>query len=205
MKANLSALRVAELTQRLVGEYYALAAAIEVAKDPRVAPPFSKILPGQIVPVGFVPRKDGTQYPYHFQHYLAQVRTNAEMVSDFQKTWLAGSLLTIGDALKRYQYFDRAPELELIYHLRNGVAHGNIFQFDNPNLTRLRKYPAHNKMTPFRTATTHFEIVEGLRGKPVLFDFMGPADTLDVLSAVGVYLWRMGKGEPLRPEFEAGL
>jgi hypothetical protein len=205
VKANPSALRVAELTQRLVGAYYALAAAIEVAKDPRVKPLFSDIPPDQIVPVGFVSRKDGTRYPYHFHDYLDQVRTSSEMVTDFQRTWLAGSLLAIGDALKRYGYFDRAPELELIYHLRNGVAHGNTFQLDKKSIDRLHKYPAHNKNTPFRTATTKFEIVEGLRGQRVLFDFMGHADTLDVLSAVGVYLWRMGKGEPRRPEHEAGL
>jgi len=154
VKANPSALRVAGLTQRLVGEYYSLAAAIEVAKDPRVKPLFSDISPGQIVPVSFVSRKDGTQYPYHFHYYLDQVRTNSEMVSDFEKTWLTGSLLAIGDELKRYHYFDRAPELELIYHLRNGVAHGNKFQFDNKSLNRLRKYPAHNKMTQSCSTST---------------------------------------------------
>ena len=58
-------------------------------------------------------------------------------------------------------------------------------------------------MTPFRTATTKFAVVEGLHRQPVLFDFMGPADTLDVLYAI-VYLWRIGKGS-LRPEYEAGL
>jgi hypothetical protein len=194
MKANPSALRVANLTQRLVGEYYALAAAIEVAKDPRVKPLFADVLAGQIVPVGLVPRNDGTQYPYHFHYHLDRVRTSSEMVTDFQRTWLAGSLLAIGDALKRYQYFDRAPELELIYHLRNGVAHGNTFQIkESKTIARLHKYPAHNKMTPFRTATMKFAIVEGLHRQPVLFDFMGPADTLDVLSAVGVYLCADGK------------
>jgi hypothetical protein len=205
VKANPFALRVARLTQRLVCEYYSLAVAIEVAKDPRAKPLFSDIPSGQIVPVGFVSRKDGTQYLYHFHHYLDQVRTNSEMVSDSQSTWLTGSLLAIGDALQPHGYFNHAPELELIYHLRNGVAHGNRFIFDERALRRLHEHPAHNKLTPFRTATTKFEIVAGLHRQPVLFDFMGPADILDVLSAVGVYLWRMGQGEPLRPEHEAGL
>jgi hypothetical protein len=100
---------------------------------------------------------------------------------------LVGSLLAIGDRLSRHGYFDRAPELELIYHLRNGVAHGNLFHFDQKMLRRLAKYPAHNKMTPFRTETTKFEITAALHRQPVLFDYMGPADVLDVLSAVGVY------------------
>jgi hypothetical protein len=206
MKVNLpDALKIGELTQRMVRGYYAHAAAIEAAQDPRVKTLFSAIPPGQIVPVGFVPRKDGTKYPYHFHHFLDEVRTRAEIADDLQRTWLVGSLLTIGDALSRKGYLDHAPELELIYHLRNGVAHGNRFQFDQKALNRLTKYPAHNKMTPFRTNTTEFEIVAGLHRQPVLFDFMGPADILDVLSGVGVYLLRKGKGEPLRPEYEAGL
>ena len=205
MKVNPSALEVGELTQRMVGGYYAHAAAIEVAQDPCVKTLFSAIPPGQIVPVGFVSRKDGTKHPYHFHHFLDQARTSSEIADDLQRTWLVGSLLAIGDALKSNRYFDHAPEIELTYHLRNGVAHGNLFHFDKNGLERLNKYPAHNKMTPFRTDTTKFEIVAGLHGQPVLFDFMGPADVLDVLSAVGVYLWRMGQGEPLRPEYEAGL
>jgi hypothetical protein len=36
-----------------------------------------------------------------------------------------GALLTLGDELSAYGYFDRAPALELLYHLRNAVAHGN--------------------------------------------------------------------------------
>lgn len=206
MKPNPSALRVAELTQRLTGGYYAHAAAITVAQDPRAKAFFTEILPGQIVPVGFVPRKDGTKYPYHFQHFLDQARSNAEIADDLQRTWLVGSLLTIGDALEREKYFDHAPELELIYHLRNAVAHGNRFHITKSGEKRLADHPAHNKLTPFRTDTSRFEITTARHGQSdVLFDFMGPADLLDVLSAVGVYLWRMGIGEPLRPEFEAGL
>jgi hypothetical protein len=44
-----------------------------------------------------------------------------------------------------------------------------------------------------------FEISAGLEGQTVLFDFMGPADILDLLQAISVYLIRMGNGDPLRP------
>jgi hypothetical protein len=44
------------------------------------------------------------------------------MVDDLDRVWLVGSLLAIGDALMRHCYFDHAPELELLRHLRNGVA-----------------------------------------------------------------------------------
>jgi hypothetical protein len=46
MKPNPSALKVAELTQRLTGGYYAHAAAIKVAQDPRAKAFFTEILPG---------------------------------------------------------------------------------------------------------------------------------------------------------------
>jgi hypothetical protein len=145
VKPNPSALKVAELTQRLTGGYYAHAAAIKVAQDPRAKAFFTEIMPGQIVPVDYVSRKDGTKYSYHFQHYLDQARSGAEIADDLQRTWLVGTLLAIGDALSRHGYFDRAPELELIYHLRNAVAHGNHFHFDQKTLRRLAKYPAQTK------------------------------------------------------------
>src|SRR5271154_1718356 len=115
MKPNPSALKVAQLTQRLAAGYYAYAAAIKVAQDPRAKALFTEILPGQSVPIEFVSRKDGTTLAYHFQHYLDQVRSGAEIADDLQHTWLVGTLLAIGDALLRHGYFDRAPELELIY------------------------------------------------------------------------------------------
>jgi hypothetical protein len=44
-----------------------------------------------------------------------------------------------------------------------------------------------------------FEVTPNLQGQPVLFDFMGPADVVDLLKSVGLYLIRMGNGDPLRP------
>jgi hypothetical protein len=87
----------------------------------------------KIVPVGHVLRKDGTSHVFHFTHFLAQVGSNPAMVDDLDRVWFVGSLLVIGDALTRHRYFDRAPELELLRHLRNGVAHGNAFRIDDPN------------------------------------------------------------------------
>jgi hypothetical protein len=106
--------------------------------------------------------------------------------------------LAVGDALAAHGYFDRAPELELLGHLRNGVAHGNVFRIDNPK--SLTKYPAHNRLAWVRgDLKTEFEVVAGLDGQPVLFSFMCPGDALDLLMSVGLYLIRMGNGDPLRP------
>ena len=90
-----------------------------------------------------------------------------------------------------------SPELELLRHLRNGVAHGNRFRIDNP--ASLAKFPAHNKLSWVKSDTgAEFEVTPSHQGQTVLFDFMGPGDAIDLLISVGVYLIRMGNGDPLR-------
>jgi hypothetical protein len=59
--------------------------------------------------------------------------------------------------------------------------------------------PAHNRLAEAKgDAKTEFEIVPSLNGKPVLFDFIGPADVLDLLVSIELYLGRVGSGRPLR-------
>ena len=106
--------------------------------------------------------------------------------AELPRVWLTGSLLALGDALKDHDYFDHAPALELVYHLRNGIAHGNRFNFTASGLERLEQYPAHNREAWFRKMI--FEIAPALNGQAVLFEFMGAGDVLDVLSSVGAHL-----------------
>ena len=199
MKANQAAFEIGQLAERLAGGYHAHAAALAVASDPRavvLAPPTR---PGHQVPIGTVPRKDGTEHAFHFTHYLRLASTNKDLAADLARVWLTGSLLTVGDALSRHGYFDRAPELELLRHLRNGIAHGNRFRIERPE--SLLKYPAHNREAWVRgDSKAEFEITAALEGQEVLFGFMGPGDVLDLLLSVGLYLIRMGNGDPLRPE-----
>ena len=120
------------------------------------------------------------------------------LANEFEWVWFAGSLIKVGDALSRNNYFDRAPELELVRHLRNGIAHGNQFNIENEQA--LSKFPAHNRLAWARDPSSpSFEISRNIHGQPVLFDFMGPGDVLDLLHAVHVYLQRLGNGQPLRP------
>ena len=109
--------------------------------------------------------------------------------------WLTGSLLAVGDALEHHNYFDHAPELELVYHLRNGIAHGN--RFDIRNLQRLTKYPAHNRAC---YKNTIFEITPALNGLPVLFDFMDAGDVLDLLFSIAFHLDEIGRESQHRLE-----
>jgi hypothetical protein len=195
-KANQAAFDIGQLADRLAQGYYMHTAAMEVATDPRVKAIGGKMVGGP-VPVGHVARLDGTRHAFSFPHFLALASTNQAMMDDLARTWLVGSLLTVGDALSLHHYFDRAPELELLRHLRNGVAHGNRFRIDNP--ASLTKFPAHNRLAWIRSDTkAEFEISAALQHQPVLFQFMGPGDVLDLLMSVGIYLCRIGTGAPPR-------
>lgn len=198
MKANQAAFECGQLAERMAQGYYTHKTAIEVATDSRAKFLVPAVQSGQIVPVGYVPRKDGTKIIFHYSHFLDQARHNAMIVGDLERLWLAGSLIAVGDAASAHGYFDRAPELELLRHLRNGIAHGNRFRIDNP--ASLAKFPAHNRLAWIRSDTkADFEITPSIQGQTVLFDFMGPGDVIDILSSVGLYLIRMGNGDPLRP------
>jgi hypothetical protein len=197
MKANQAAFDTGQLAERMAQGYYMHSAAVHVATDPRAMNLAPATTPGHIVPVSSVARKDGTQHVFHFTHFLSQARDNPALADDLGRVWLVGSLLSVGDALGDNDYFDRAPELELMRHLRNGIAHGNKFRIDKP--ASLAKFPAHNRLAWIRSDNQSvFEISANLQGQPVLYDFMGPGDVLDLLMSIGLYLVRMGNGDPLR-------
>jgi hypothetical protein len=107
-----------------------------------------------------------------------------------------GALLTMGDELSGHKYFDRAPVLELVYHLRNAVAHGNRFNITDKGRERLEQHQAHNRSAPVKSPIdTVFEITPYLSG-PLLFDFMGAADVIDLLQSVEVYLSKAAGARP---------
>jgi hypothetical protein len=203
LKANPAAFEIGEMAQRMATGYFMHAAVIRVASDPRAPALSPNVEPGQIVPVDRVVRKDGTQHVYHFTQSLAQAASDPVMVNELRRVWLVGALLAVGDALrkhgtKRRGYFNRAPELELLRHLRNGVAHGNTFKIYDTE--ELKEHAAHNRQAAIKSDTKAvFEITPNLEGQPVLFDFIGPGDVLDLLMSVSIYLIRMGNGDPLRP------
>jgi hypothetical protein len=186
------------LAHRLSQGYNAHKAALQVASDPRAIELIPERLPDFAAPIGTVPRKNGTEHVFDFKIFLSDVSTDPFLISEFEHIWLAGSLLKLGDVLAQNNYFDRAPELELVRHLRNGIAHGNRFKIDDPQ--KLINYPAHNRLSGVPNINKMlFEITPLLNGQPVLFDFMGAGDVLDIFIWVGWYLIRMGTGEPLRP------
>ncbi len=172
---------VGQLAQHMVRGYLAHIAAVRSV--PRMD---SNALVRLIadLPSDFVQRKDGTKWSFDTHDALVDLADKID--AELPSVWLTGSLLTLGDALKDHGYFDHAPALELVYHLRNGIAHGNRFHFTASGLERLRQYPAHNREAWF--SKTIFEIAPPLNGQAVLFEFMGAGDVLDLLSSVGAQL-----------------
>jgi len=160
---------VGKMAGWMASGYYAHKAAIEAARD-------TSQNSNQPI-LGDVYRKDGTRHIYSIPHYLDQARTDKRTGEEFERVWLIGSLISLGDALAhdKIKYFKKTvPLLEFLYHLRNGVAHGNKFTFNDNGLKRLKCHVAHNKQAQVKT--TEFEIQSNLEGQNVLFDFMGPAD-----------------------------
>jgi hypothetical protein len=125
---NQNAVHVATLAQRMVSQYFSHVASMHVARDPRSEMLGPQIEPGQAVPVLKIPRGDGNAMIMWFDHYLAEGR-RPETRKDFDRVWLMGALLVVGDALSANGYFGHEPEAEIIRHLRNGIAHGNQFTF----------------------------------------------------------------------------
>jgi hypothetical protein len=137
-----------------------------------------------------VVRKDGTKHVFSFDHYLREAFENSKTKDDLDRVWLTGGLIALADALDRKGYFDRAPHLELVRHLRNGISHGNRFRIDNPQ--KLAAHPAHNFFASVRSpAGTSFEITSSSQGKTVMFDFMRPADFIDLFMSVETHLFSL--------------
>jgi hypothetical protein len=179
---------VARMAHGLAVGYYSFLVAHLVAVNPTSI----NSLPRPMVigqnPTGEIQRKDGTSHTLDLRHYLDLLREDHDLQRYFLRTWAMGALLMLGDELARHDYFDHAPVLELVYHLRNGVAHGNQFNVTESGKKRLKKYPAHNKNAVVRSpAGTVYEISATVGG-PVLFDFIGPADVIDLLQSVEIYL-----------------
>ena len=149
------------------------------------------------VPIGHILRADGSEIAYDLTHAIRNVRLTSSYRDAYDRLWLAGALLALGDRLDDEDYFDRGPELEFVRHLRNGIAHGNKFHFLHGEPLRpahftgpeRRLLPGGGETQPGNVITR--EITAALEGEPVLFDFIGAGDVCDLLMFVSSRLGRM--------------
>lgn len=181
---------VRSTAQRLSSGYYSMLVAHHVAVNPAAI----NLLPPHVLgghPIGEVRRKDGSGHLLNMRHYLDLLREDHNLQTEVLRSWAAGTLLALGDALSAHGYFDRAPLLELVYHLRNGVAHGNRFRINDSGRRRLKNHAAHNRNAAVKSLTgAIFEIIPDLSG-PILFEYMGPADVIDLIQSVEIYMSRL--------------
>ncbi len=179
MNRNMKWQLAGQLLHRLVEGYYSYFTAINVSRNSATNTLIPSVLPGQIVSIGQLKSKKGAHIEFDFSLYLEQSR-NDDFVKDIiDRVWFTGALLTIGQTLSENDYFDRSPPLELIRHLRNGVAHGNKFHFHKT--ASLFKYPAHDY-------GSIFQVTASLEGHPILFDFMEPGDIQHLFLTTSIYL-----------------
>jgi hypothetical protein len=183
-----------ETGQRLVGlayGYQTYRSAFEIALNPQVLD-FVRKNPGLIDDSGEIPRRKGKGWLYskigwlENEGFLSSLEGDLE--GDLASAWLSGALITAGDLLAKYHYFDRHPLLEMIRHLRNAVAHGNAFRIDQGE--RLSRFPANNQEAKFRgwEGESYFEITPELHSRKFMFDYMAPGDVLDVIASCGFLL-----------------
>jgi hypothetical protein len=187
LAAKSDRLSVSRTAQRLANGYYSFLVAHLVAVNPHSIASLPPSNTGED-PSGEIRRKDGSFHVFNLRHYIDLFRTDQDIQVEFLRTWAMGALLLLGDELGRHDYFDHAPVLELVYHLRNGVAHGNQFNITPQGRDRLLRNGAHNRDAKVRSPLgTFFDVTPELTG-PVLFDFIGPADVIDLLQSVELHL-----------------
>lgn len=183
MAINLKRLAVARMAQHLATGYYAFVVAHHVAVNPVSINSLSPAYP-----TGKLARKDDTVHTINLRYYPNLLREDRSLQGDFLRLWVTRALLSLGDELSKHGYFDHAPILELIYHVRNGIAHGNRFHIVGKGRQRLANYAAYNRYAAVKSPLrTLYEIMPNLTG-PVLFDFMGAADVIDLLQSVEIHL-----------------
>lgn len=180
----MSAHETAKLASVLRFGLYAHAAALELGRDPRVLSLARLTQEGEGT-IGTVTCKDGSSRSFDLQYALGLVGSEPAMRDEMDRAWCVSSLVLLGDRLSAEGYYDRAPVLEMVRHLRNAVAHGNRFTLRNPD--ELERWPAHTRDAACQSSTS-FEVTPNLVGTEVLFDFMGPGDVLDLLISVSTYL-----------------
>jgi hypothetical protein len=140
---------------------------------------------------GTLLRNDGTFHLFDMRYYLSLGINDPDSNEQLLLASYASVLITTADLLSGCGYFNHSPEFELIYHLRNGLAHGNKFTITQSGKRRLSRYPAF--LRSFNGAEK-YHISEHLNGSGVLFDFVGPGDVVDILTLTAERLRQLETG-----------
>ena len=169
--------------QALYEGCYAFSAVLDVARAAHGALHIDR--PINMRDTRVVGRKRGDHHLFGFEHYLKAAFEADTIANPVQQSWFAMAILTAGAELSPFNYFNRAPRLEVIYHLRNAIAHGGRFHFTEDCRQRLSDYPANTFGTE---GMVQFEVTAALDGQEPLFELLHPGDVIDVLIGATFYL-----------------
>jgi hypothetical protein len=177
--------------------YYSHAAAVDLSFNKNVLQTLTSSGANDWDSVGIARKKNGESHQFMKIAWLEHDGFTEHIYNDLHRIWLLGALIYSGDALEAYAYFDRAPCLELIRHLRNAAAHNNRFRITKEGAKWLEKYPAHTRHGPKGYPTNSaFEITPALDGTLLMWDFMESGDILDAIISAGHYLHERHGHEP---------
>lgn len=186
----------AEATGRLASllrfGLYAHSAALDLALDASPGTALLEAADGIETQSSFVVANDGSMRNYDLTYVMGLLRTDPELRSARDRSWCVSALILLGDRLAEEGYFDRAPVLEMVRHLRNGIAHGNRFTILKP--AELRDWPAHTRDAACQGGRP-FQVTPELVGTPVLFEYMGKGDVLDLLISVSTHLTSLKRSD----------
>jgi hypothetical protein len=177
---------------------YAFGAISVIAKNPKIDDIVPPAPVGKGVQ-GLLERVDGTPHSFDVRHYLDRAMNHDLARDEVMKAWCTAALIAANVHLEPKGHFREAnangsdvPEFELIYHLRNGMAHGNKFNFRKSGIDRLNDHPAYLR---FYDGSEKFNISLQLKNQPILFDFLGPGDVVDILVLVAERLKDLERGK----------
>jgi len=162
---------------------YAFSAVLDVARTAHLDLPRDR--PINMRDTRVVGRKRGDHHLFGFEHYLKAAFEADTIANPVQQSWFAMAIVTAGAELSPFNYFNRAPRLEVIYHLRNAIAHGGRFHFTEDCRQRLSDYPAN---TFGSEGMVQFEVTAALDGQELVFELLHPGDVIDVLIGATFYL-----------------
>ncbi|MDD3159981.1 MAG: hypothetical protein PHQ98_03370 [Candidatus ainarchaeum sp.] len=181
---------VGYFAEELANKCYSFSSAMLISSNPNAKEIIPKIAVKKNVYEGRI-IENNTKHAFDFELYLNNV---PNLVNEFNYTYMASSIIKLNDKLKKYDYFDHAPILETIYHLRNSVAHNNKFDFKNQK-ERLKRYPAYFCIT--KNSPKIIEFNEKKMNQEILFETIEYGELIELFKYIGLYLIMMGNGDKL--------
>lgn len=151
-----------------------------LVKINELTPPLSVVLPKKMETRQAVSNTiKGESYKLDIEQSIKYISSNPQARIDFLRNLTAAIIISVGDAIARNQYFDRDPAIEFLRHLRNGIAHGNRFNFKHGEPKRLAFFK-------------NFKITEDLEGSVVLIEdresFIDIGDIFELFDFIALHL-----------------